>query len=60
MSLTPTAPPVAGAVRPVPAGQRRVRHQARDAVVLMAFSAASSVAVATGLLLLAQLSRAGR
>ena len=59
MSLTPTAPPVAGVarVRPVP---RRVRHQARDAVVLMAFSATSSCAVAVGLLLLTHLSGAGR
>lgn len=41
-------------------GVRRVRHQARDVVVLMAFSASSSVAVATGFLLLAHLSHAGR
>jgi hypothetical protein len=47
---------VAGAP-PVP---RRVRHQARDAVALMVFSAASSTVVAAGLLLLAHLSRAGR
>jgi hypothetical protein len=60
MSLTPAAPPVAGVARPVPAGERRVRHQARDAVVLMAFSAASSVTVAVGLLLLTHLSTAGR
>jgi len=33
----------------------RVRHQARDAVVLMAFSAASSVALAVSFLLLARL-----
>jgi len=44
-------------VPPVP---RRVRHQARDAVVLMAFSATSSTVVAAGLLLLAHLARAGR
>jgi hypothetical protein len=56
MSLTPTAPSVGG----VSAAPRRVRHQARDAVVLMAFSAATSVAVAVGLLLLAHLANAGR
>jgi len=56
MSLTPTAPGVAGAP-PVP---RRVRHQARDVVALMLFSATSSTVVAAGLLLLAHLSRAGR
>jgi hypothetical protein len=38
-------------------GQRRVRHEVRDAVALMAFSAASSTAVAGGLLLLARLGR---
>jgi hypothetical protein len=37
-----------------------VRHQARDVAVMMAFSAASSVAVATGFLLLAQLAHQGR
>jgi hypothetical protein len=52
MSLTPTAP--------AELAPRRVRHQARDVAVMMAFSAASSVAVAVGLLVLAQLSRAGR
>jgi len=62
MSLTPTAPRVPAIPRgagapPVP---RRVRHQARDAVALMVFSAASSTVVAAGLLLLAHLSRAGR
>ena len=55
MSLTPTAPSVAG----VPAAeQRRVRHQARDVVALMAFSATTSTALAAGLLLLAHLSHA--
>ena len=56
MSLTPTAPPVGG----LAPGPRRVRHQARDVVALMAFSATTSVAVAVGLLLLAHLARAGR
>jgi len=37
-----------------------VRHQARDAVVLMAFSASASTVVAAALLLLAHLARAGR
>jgi hypothetical protein len=69
MSPTPTAPSVVG-VAPdalvavsAPAGAqgpRRVRHQARDAVALMAFSAAASTAVAGALLLLTQLSPAGR
>lgn len=36
---------------------RRVRHQARDAAALMAFSAATSVAVALAFLLLALLAR---
>jgi hypothetical protein len=54
MSLTSTAAPVAAT------GARRVRHQARDVMVLMAFSATSSTAVATGFLLLAHLSSAGR
>ncbi len=40
---------------------RRVRHQARDVVALMAFSATTSTALAAGLLLLAHLpSGAGR
>jgi hypothetical protein len=58
MSLTPplAAPPLAGLARAA-TGTRRVRHQVRDAAVLMAFSAASSMAVAGGLLLLAQLGR---
>ncbi|WP_151082680.1 hypothetical protein [Nocardioides cynanchi] len=59
MSLTSTrlaAPPLPGSV-PVASGGPRVRQQARDAVALMAFSAASSVGVAGGLLLLAQLGR---
>jgi hypothetical protein len=60
MSLTPTAPPVAGTIAGSASGPRRVRHQARDVVVLMAFSASTSVAVAVGILLLAHLGRAGR
>lgn len=35
----------------------RVRHQARDALALMAFSAATSVALAAGLVLLAHWGR---
>lgn len=54
MSVTPTAP------SGVAAGPRRVRHQARDALVLMGFSATTSVAVAVGFLLLAHLGHAGR
>ena len=60
MSLTSEAslgaPPVPG-LAGAATGSRRVRHQARDAVALMAFSAASSITVAGGLLLLAQLGR---
>ena len=52
MSVTPTAPSVTGLSR-----EPRVRHQAREVVALMAFSAATSVAVAAGLLLLAGLGR---
>ena len=49
MSITPVTP--AG-----PSG-RRVRHQARDAVALMAFSAGTSLALAAALVLLAHLGR---
>ncbi len=38
-------------------GQPRVRHQARDAATLMAFSAATSVGVAVAFLLLAVAAR---
>jgi hypothetical protein len=53
MSIAPAAPP------PLAQGvtERRVRHQARDAATLMAFSAATSVAVAGVCLLLALLAR---
>ena len=49
-----TTPPASVAGMP-----RRVREQARDVVVLMAFSAVASTTVAVGLLMLARLSRAG-
>ncbi len=49
MSITPV-------VQPAP-GSRRVRHQARDAVVLMSFSAGTSLVLAA---LLTFLSNAGR
>lgn len=42
------------------AGERRVRHQARDAATLMAFSLATSVGAASALALLTGLSGAGR
>ena len=38
-----------------PPAPRRVRHQAREAVTLMAFSAVTSVALAAALLLLTHL-----
>ena len=62
MSLTPTAPRVvrSAADAPLPGSTRRVREQARDVVVLMAFSAASSVTVAGGFVLLTHLAGAGR
>lgn len=44
-------------LRPDP--QPRVRHLAREAVVLMTFSAATSVALAGALLLLTTLGRQG-
>jgi hypothetical protein len=58
MSLTPSASRVAGVS--ASAAPRRVRDQARDVVVLMAFSAVVSTAVAAALLLLTHLARAGR
>ena len=49
MSIEVLSPETASTQRP------RVRHQAREAVVLMFFSAATSVGVATALLLLSRL-----
>ena len=49
MSITP----VAEVTRP------RVRHQAREAAALMAFSALTSVALATALLVLTHLGQQG-
>ena len=49
MSSTPVSP----VVREAP----RVRHQAREAVAVMAFSAATSLGVAISLLLLTSLAR---
>jgi len=49
MSITPAAP----GVPPV----RRVRHQAREVLAVMVFSAATSVGLATCLLLLTSLAR---
>lgn len=51
MSTTPFTPESRGLPTP------RVRHQARDAAALMAFSAVTSVFVATLLMLLANLGR---
>jgi hypothetical protein len=45
---------------PAASARPRVRHQARDVVVMMAFSATTSVAVALGFVVLAHLSHAGR
>lgn len=49
MSSTPVETSVAAV--------RRVRHQARDAVVVMTFSATTSVAVAVAVVLLSRLGR---
>lgn len=49
MSSTPAETPVAAV--------RRVRHQARDAVVLMGFSALTSVGAAVAVVLLTRLGR---
>jgi hypothetical protein len=48
---------IAPAHAPVEAPARRVRHQARDAASLMAFSAVTSLGVALGFLVLALLAR---
>jgi len=56
MSIAPAAGTPLRATEEVP-GVRRVRHQARDAATLMAFSAATSVGVAAAFLLLAVLAR---
>ncbi len=52
MSITP-----ATQCHPGPPAARRVRHQARDAAALMAFSAVTSAGFAGALLLLAHLGR---
>jgi hypothetical protein len=49
MSITPVAPSRHGT--------RRVRHQAREAAAVMAFSAGTSVVLAVALLLLTSLGR---
>ena len=54
MSIAPAAPPPLSDGTPV---VRRVRHQARDAAALMAFSALASLGVAAGFLVLAALAR---
>jgi len=50
MSITPVS-------TPIPPGATRVRHQAREAAALMAFSAATSVGVALTLMLAVNLGR---
>ncbi len=50
MSITPVA-------RHVTPQVRRVRHQARDVLVLMAFSAGTSLAIAALMLLLVHVGR---
>jgi hypothetical protein len=50
MSSTPVAPHLAPAVR-------RVRHQARDVLMLMAFSAGTSLGIAALMLLVADAGR---
>ncbi len=53
MSVTPVRHPATG----VSPAARRVRHQARDAAALMAFSAVASLSFAVAFLLLAHLGR---
>ncbi|WP_158305678.1 MULTISPECIES: hypothetical protein [unclassified Nocardioides] len=53
MSIAPAQAPIGPRVDPA----RRVRHQARDAATVMAFSAATSLGVALAFLLLALLAR---
>ncbi len=57
MSSTPAAGPVPGSLAPSAAAERRVREQARDALVLMVFSLALSVSCAVAFLLLTRLGR---
>jgi hypothetical protein len=56
MSITPISEVAPGVARRV-GNATRVRHQARDAAAVMAFSAATSVGVSVTLLLLASLGR---
>ena len=56
MSVSPT---VSHTV-PQSTGVRRIRHQARDVVAVMAFSAGTSVGLAILMTLVARLSGAGR
>jgi hypothetical protein len=53
MSIAPATTSLQAEEAPAP----RVRHQARDAATLMVFSAATSLGVAAGFLLLAVLAR---
>lgn len=53
MSIAPASPASARDARPQQGSAPRVRHQARDAATLMAFSALTSAGVALGFLLLA-------
>lgn len=52
-----TAPVTRAQVGPPGPGARRVRHQARDVLVLMSFSLGMSLLFATAFLLLAGLGR---
>jgi hypothetical protein len=60
MSLTASAASASPVAVSAPDAPRRVRHQARDAVAVMAFSVCASSGVAGAFLLLSHLSRAGR
>jgi len=59
LSAADVGSPDAGSPRGAGDAQPRVRHLTREAVVLMAFSAATSVALAGCLLLLTTLGRQG-
>jgi hypothetical protein len=57
-NMSTTAPPVAPGLEPAPGPRtRRVRHQARETAALMVFSAATSVGIASVLLLVVSLGR---
>lgn len=57
MGATPVTATQVGKVSPAGQPVRRVRHQARESLAVMAFSAATSGVLAGGLLLLSTMAR---